>query len=665
MNRLLVLLLGLSLSLTAVARDADLELKLKTKLVTKLFNQALGHFVDERGYIKESIPTQKYDLEIDMSEYVDQINDYGQYGQQLLGINLKGKNKLQFLFQKPYIQAKVKLKTPKFTQLDSSGDQLKLDVAVEIENLYVYFKHIWFNESGFTSAKLVGDDSCTNQIRNGSFHDRELVREHQAELNAFYRKLNGTRFSKIKSNIWARIDDLSIGHREYTRKSQVNNANVLKLSVSAKVDLRDDKPTVQLLSLSHNLGKRGGARLNLHLSPQSLIIPPIFVRSKTAMVDSEGYMMKNEDGSQVWGIRCTAIDTKFASEYASAMTDEMAKQVYNQLTDDMVKGVIKQANEAIAEMDLKNLPRKLVIGKNTTTNKREYLYPIPREMEVDMYDDIANILGDFYDYRAALGLNSLKVTNGGYGLVTKIDADLRIDRDKLVYRESKSGTQFPGHSTFKFGNYNDHIAVALSGKMIQKTINLVKNRVLRAKLPEQVSVKLNDDTYNVDSNGYIHFKVRAKSNISVFNTKYKAVDVDLNVKVKPYISKDRYGKVALKVNYQVPNGKEILNAIRLGKAVKTAGVGSAILISPLGTLGAYVFKEKIKNFLASKIDSTIQSMLKQNESFDLTEVVEDYGVEPTAVKFSQSGHAAVYIKVNQLKPLDEAIEKVKETISIF
>ena len=114
-----ILMLVVSIPM-AFAKDADIEFRLRSKLITKLFNQAMSNFTAEDGYIKESISSQTYTMNLKLSDYMD-IEDPHYYGEKLLGLNLKGESKVNLLFKHPYVQAKVTMKDPKFTSKNKAA----------------------------------------------------------------------------------------------------------------------------------------------------------------------------------------------------------------------------------------------------------------------------------------------------------------------------------------------------------------------------------------------------------------------------------------------------------------------------------------------------------------------------------------------------------------
>ncbi len=81
----------------AFAKDADIEFRLRSRLITKLFNQAMGNLTAEDGYFKESLNSYSHTEKLNLSEYMD-IEDPHYYGEKLLGLNLKGESKINLLF---------------------------------------------------------------------------------------------------------------------------------------------------------------------------------------------------------------------------------------------------------------------------------------------------------------------------------------------------------------------------------------------------------------------------------------------------------------------------------------------------------------------------------------------------------------------------------------
>jgi hypothetical protein len=652
----------LSISLTAYAQinDPDLHFKVQSKLVTKAFNQAMKHFIHSDGFLKHSIPSQTYDLKVKLSDYMD-VSDPHYYGEKLLGLNLKGESKVKFLFENPYAQAKIKLHNPIFKSQNAMGDVLDVEINVDIINYLISFEHIWMSEHGITNATKVDENSCHSKILNGTYNDPTIVSQYQSKIASFYKSIESKQLKKISNHIWARLDNFSIGWS--SKAAYKDNRNVLKLKLVGTVDLRAGQQTLKVKSITHNLGKKGGAQLAINLVDKNIVLPPIFLKSSYPVVNSNGYVINNENGEPVLDIRCTPVDVTFIKSYVTGYKKDMAKQVYNLLTDDFTKGIVDNINKQISMMAQPEIPYYLTITNGDSAYEtREYFgitYQVPKTVKMDFYDDLAKIFGDFYSYRATLGLHSITTPADGSALETKIKADLILDGDKLVYRENSKNPQFKGHSDFTFSNLNEDASFAISGKMLQKIINLMRDRLIETHVPDSLSVIMNDNSYNVE-NGWVTFSPKIEANFKG----YEIVRLSIKVRAKPEITKDASGRVLVNIKFDIPDASKILASIQPGQVVRAASTAFDVLFPLLTPVRYFVVEPKIKDKLKTVINEYVNNVKKNYANHDITKLVADIGVEPTHIKFHSTGHAAVYVKLNKIMGLDEAALELKQKLGL-
>jgi hypothetical protein len=651
-----------SISLTAYAEinDPDLHLKVQTKLITKAFNQAMGHFVDSQGYIKRSIPSQTYDLKLKLSDYMD-VADPHYYGEKLLGLSLKGESKINLLFENPYAQAKIKLYDPIIKSQNAQGDVLNIELNVDIINYLLAFEHVWMNESGLTNATKVDENSCHNTILNGTHNDKDLVAQYQSKIAKFYKAVDSKQLKKISKHIWARLDNFSIGWSP--RAQYKDNRNILKIKLVGTVDLRAGQQTLKIKTITHNLGKKGGAQLAINLEEKNIIFPPIFIKSNYQVVDESGLVVKNEDGSDQLAVRCTPVDVNFIKSYVLGYKKDMAKQVYNLLTDDLTNGMIANVNKQISMMAQPEIPYYLMITNGDDAYEtKEYFgitYKVPKTVEMSFYDDVAKIFGDFYSYRASLGLHSITTPQDGSAVETRIKADFILDGNKLVYRENSKSPQFKGASNFTFSNLGQDASFAVSGKMLQKVINLMRDRLIQTHTPYNLNVFMNNDSYNVE-NGWVVFAPK----IEVDFKDYEIIRFSLKVRVKPEIVKDSYGATFVKIKYDIPDTAKIVAAIKPGAVVKVATTALDLLFPILTPVRVFYVEPKIKEKLAEVINEYVSNVKNNYAQYDISSFVNDSGVQPTDIKFHSTGHAAIYVKLNKIIGLDDAALQLKEKLGL-
>ncbi|MBT7608891.1 MAG: hypothetical protein HN576_03990 [Bacteriovoracaceae bacterium] len=650
----LVIFFGLGLSHSNA--ESDLQFKIQSKLFKNAFDQAMSYLVDQDGYFKKNLPDQKYEYKIKLSDHME-ISDPHFFGEKLLGLNLQGDNSLHFLMTKPTAQAKIKFFEPIFNTSDKK-DELKVELNIEIENYLIQAEKFWFKEHGFTNSKEANEDACYKQIKSGKYWDKKISEKYAPRLKKFVQDIDDEDYATHAKRIWARIDQLEIGYMK--NSSFRDSRNKIKVKVIGIVNLKKGAETLSIERIEHNLDDEDGAKIRVDLLPENMITPPIFFRTRFAKVDANGYMLKDEQGSQVWEIRCSPIDLMIAKEYAASLVQDLSKNLYKTLTSEMTQKLVEQVNQQIKSQKIPDLPTSFALqragGNYLTDSAADMTMDISREVEAGFYETLTSILGQFYQYRISLGLKDISTENAGKSLLAKVNASLSIDQDQLVYHENLNPNQFLNHKNFKFDRHGDDIAFAFSGKMLQKIINLLKNRILKASLPEWIAINIEDDSYKVNSKGQIVFSPRLQANIKG----KQVVKFNIDLKIKPEIIKQGEDYI-LKINTQIPSGKEILRAISAGDffEIENRFVSTALWVpsnifswvfdealAPL--LGSdFVIDQTLGLFLEDELQTIVHDFRNNKYKLDVTNYVERFGIAPYAITFTADGYMSLYISLKE------------------
>jgi hypothetical protein len=676
---LLFMLVAFVLTATSAfaAKDADFHFRVKNEVFTKVINQVMGKFVEKDGYLKKQIPSQNIDLKIDLSNHAN-VEEAHSYANSVLGINLKGENDVKFFIEKPYFQGKLNIGAPRFYALNKAGSKLKVKLDISLENYYLYFKHIWFAESGFTqnSNTQENKDSCQKLIMEERYEGKDIdVSAYKDQYDEFFSKINKSEFySSIKKNLWVRMDHFQLGWgNSHHGEKYTDDRNKLKIQIEAILDFSPGAQTLKLTKIVQNFGKEGGSLIPLHLPEKNIIVPPIMIRTIRPVVDENGYFVKNDKGVQVSAIRCTPIKLDSAKQMAVEVAKKFSAKLPTYINDDLIKSVVEGVNNQISSMKL-DLPTKLEVlssdvfknyeEKTSTFMGRSYVYKVPKKVEGDLKEQVKSIIGDFYKYRASLGLYGIVTSNYGKNMTMAFNGGLVIDDHEIAYRERNAKVSYA--KNFNFPNYkSENIAVAVSKDMLQRITNLVRDRYLSTNVPEIVNVKISDKSFKISKDGYLVLKPELVVKVKG----YEVVSIPgLEVKVKLGFytsSKDnnRYFNIELKI----PNGSSIVNKVKAGKVVKQIEfVTDLILLNPLMwplvPLKNYVVKPAIKKKLASIVNKYVNQVKNNYTTFNVQDIVDEYGITPRYFEFDQRGHASIFLDFNKVVGFDDTLEELSSTL---
>lgn len=679
---LMLLVFGVQNAL-AKAGDADFHFRIKNEIFTKVIDQVKSHFVEKDGYLKKSIPSQSVDLKIDLSNHTD-IEDAHYYANSIMGINLKGENQVKFLVEKPYFQGKLHIGAPRFYAIDRAGSKLRVKLDVTLENYYLYFKHIWFAEKGFTQSNSTADnnDSCQKLIMEERYQGNDLdVTAYKSEYEAFFKKVDNSEFYRtIENNLFVRVDHFQLGWgNSHHGQRYSDNRNKLKIAVEAVVDLSPGTQTFTLTKLDQNFGKKGGSWLPVHIPEKNIIIPPIMIRTTRPAVDAQGYFVKDEEGKQVNAVRCTPVKMDVAKEMATEVVQKFSNQLPTYLNDDLIKSVVSGVNEQLASMKM-DLPTKLLIQgdefsdyeeKETEFLGKVYVYKVPKKVTGDLKEQVKKIIGDFYNYRAALGLYGIQTTHNGSHLTMALNGGLVIDDKEIAYRERDPKVSYD--KNFHFPNYDrENIAFAINRDMIQRIANIVRDRYLSTNIPEIVNININDNSITINNDGYLVFKPELMVKVKG----YEVVSIPgLEIKVKlGFYTSTKDARRKFLISLDIPNGTSVVSKVKTGSLIKKLDIASDIILLnpitwPLIPFKNRVVKPAVKNALASIVDKYIKEVQDNYTVFDINDIVSEYGVTPRYFIFHKEGHAAIYVDFNKVVGIDETLEefsnKLDEEINNF
>lgn len=673
----LVLLLLVTNLAFAKSGDADFHLRIKNQVFTRVIDQVKAHFVEKDGYLKKSIPSQNIDLKIDLSNHTD-IEDAHYYANSLMGINLKGENDIKFFIEKPFFQGKLNIGAPKFFSLNNAGSKLKVTFDVSLENYYLYFKHIWFAEKGFTQTSNTkeNEDSCQKLIMEERYEGAELdVAKYKAEYEEFFGKVDKSEFyNSIKNNLFVRVDHFQLGWgNSHHGKNYGDDRNKMKIAIEAIVDLTPGAQTLTITKMDQNFGKKGGSWLPIHIPEKNIIIPPIMIRTVRNVVDENGYFAKDEQGNQKTAIRCTPIEMGSVKAMATGVVEEFSNKLPTYLNDDLIKNVVTGVNKQLASMKIA-IPTKLQIQGDEFSDYEEksmqafgtvYVYKVPKKITGDIKSQVKKIIGDFYNYRAALGLYGVNTSPYGTELTMAFNGGLVIDNHEIAYRERDARVSYKDN--FSFPRYNnENIAFAINRDMIQKIANIVRDRYLSTNIPEIVNVKINDNSIIIDDKGYLVFKPELL-------VKLKGYDIvsipGLNVKAKIGFftsSKDKRRK--LNIELVIPNGTSIVSQVKTGKVIKYIDKAvDFILLNPVTWPLVFaknnVLKPQVKSLIANVVDKYIADIKSNYTQFDVQDIVDQYGVKPMFFEFDSRGHASLFIDFQKVIGIDTTLNDLSKNLN--
>jgi hypothetical protein len=620
-SKVVGVLLALPL-LQAEASISEMYVRLKSEGVQKALYQAMSPFENQAREVVKNLDDESREIPFDLSS-LNLSADLAEWARTLGEVDLAGKGKLKILFQSPEVKGQIDFGQPSFLK-DGQG---KLDVTlpVSVTNYRVKFEHIWFTSAGIIELDSLSENSCHHLLGNPATKEgvdyllNSAVPEAQLRqhLKAFYSKLKNESFQGHQGKIWSRIDGLQIGYN--TGKAYSDNRNRLILNLKLKLDPKKGGDGIRLVSFTHNLNKKGGGRLPVYIPQNGIIIPPTFVRTQARKI-VEGIMTSEEI------TRCTYVDHHPLSDLVPLLSKTIAQSIGSHLTQKNVNAWMALADEWLSNVAIPELPSRLVLTPaerqlQLDIDNRKYLTGLGFDFKSDLY----GVFKDFASYRAALGLGGLNTVQAGNSLELGVNADLSVNSGTMEYREDQAlqapTTRFPWTEVS-----GSEVSAAVSGRLLNKIINPIKDHLLKTYAPGSFHVKMDDDFFSIDSQGRIDLSPRIELD-------YSGVDllkVTFTVKAKPTVFTGQDGRTWLRLNLDVPDASRIIANMRPSAEVTTVYVVANLLFGPLltTTVSAAVLEQ-----MRSEMQSYIQAIRRNVKDIELTDFVKESGMLPTALSF--------------------------------
>lgn len=646
----------------AMAGNSELHLRVDNELVQLILNDAVKQLEDQDQHIVRALPNISQELSFNLNNLnIDE--ELKEYTRNFSNIDLDGSGKLNFLFESPQVRGQLFFYNPKFTK--RADGMFDAEVVAKIRNFNLSFQHVWFSTSGILDLKNLSNDSChklitseTAKVGEDFLLNSTISRtELKAHLNNFYYKLNQETYKGYVGKLWARIDNFAIGwgKKDGYYKDDRNNL-IIKLKLL--IDPRKNGEGIKLVRFSHNINKKGGAILPIYLPRQNIIIPPTFVRTKARKIVDD--FLTDEEIP-----RCTWVDPNPTKALISNFSGLIAKQVSLQVTDANVNKIVDSANQALDKVSIPELPEHLVVGNEDKRSLKDsfkigdqtfYIY---QDVKFDFEKDLYGIIKNFTTYRTALGLEELKTGPESDFLEMGINSTLRIDGTALNYQESIFDYYPIKASDFKWTQeYGSNVSIAINGDFLNKIINPIKDHFLTTKVPEAISVYINDNLFQVDRSGMIELS----PNIEIAFKGYDVLRASFTVKAKPEIYSGQDGRHWLKLKLYVPSADEIISKIKMGKIVKAADVVSSIVLWPFFPIKEYVIKPKIRQAMVSALQGYINSIQANVKDIELTQFVKTYGVRPSSLHFhklTRDNYMEIKLQVQKIYGLDKVMKDLK------
>ena len=630
----------------AEASISELHVRLKSDGVQKALYQAVAPFENSSREIVKGLDDESREIPFDLSS-LGLSADMAEWARTLGEVDLAGKGHLKILLQSPEVKGQIDFGQPSF--LSDGQGMLDVTLPVSVTNYRVKFEHIWFTSAGIIELDKLSENSCHHLLgdpatREGTdFLLNSTVAEPQLRqyLKNFYSRLKSESFKGHQGKIWSRIDGLQIGYN--SGKAYSDNRNRLIVTLKLKVDPKKGGEGIRLVSFTHNLNKKGGARLPVHIPQNGIIIPPTFVRTQSRKI-VDGFMTTEEI------TRCTHVDHHPLSDLVPLLSKTLAQAIGTHLTQKNVNAWMGLANEWLANVAIPELPSRLVLTPaerqlQVDVDSRKYL----TGLGFDFTNDLYGVFKDFASYRAALGLGELKTVKAGNSLELGVNADLSVNSGTMEYRED-TGLKAPDSSFPWTEVAGSEVSAAVSGRFLNKIINPIKDHLLKTYTPGAFHVKMDDDFFSMDSQGRIDLSPRIELD-------YSGVDllkVTFTVKAKPVVFTGQDGKTWLRLNLDVPDASRIISNMRPSAEVSTVYIISNLLFGPLltNTVSAAALEQ-----MRSEMQDYINDIRKNSKDIDLTDFVKESGMLPTQLSFKklpggQSAMEATF-RIKELRFMDE------------
>ena len=669
---LTILLFAMPMTLAA---NKDFHIKFNSRIIETAFSQALMSFVDDDFYLNHKLDNIEKNIDYDLDD-INIEEDMVDFAKAFAGVNLEGKSTVKIKLINPKVRGKIRLIQPKFTSKNPETGNLIVETGLEITNYNLTVERILFIAKNLADLRERGSDSCQSLIMDENKVEGEDYllmsqrnnEEIKQDLEKFYKRMNSNRYKHLKGSLWTKIRNFQIG---WSKKREFfgDNRNRLIVKVKAEVNLKKGGKTLKVLELSHNLNKKGGAWIPLYLPSGNITLPPIFLRTMSNEIyteDGVDYISRRKIP------RCTEVNTNPIKELANSLTPYIARQLSAQITKSSVNKVVNVINQNLASLSIPALPRSLVLEQKDSrailSSESFYgqTYYVYKDIQFDFLKDIQRLIGSFTTYRSALGFQGIYPVDNGEALEMGIDSKLIIDGTKIEYRETVNQranfTWHGGGSQFEFSDhlFFDDVGFALSGKMLNKIANLVKDHYLKTKTPSYLDVYLEDNLYQIDNDGWIVLAPRIKVTLKG----YEAFKVTFKARVKPYVETTQDGRSWLKIKMDIPSAKSILNKVQAGTIVKVAETAFDILLWPLYPVKEYVVKPKIKKHISSQVQKYINNVTNNYKKIELTNFVKTYGIRPSLLKFHSNDYAEFQFQVKEFYKLDEVVAKYKDKMGL-
>jgi hypothetical protein len=648
-------------SLDGHTKNSEIHFQLKASILQKLLNEAVGHIDNENLEVSRTLPNYKHAININLNDY-KLNNEMLEYAHNFARVDKQGMGSLNILIEKPQVKGEIFFNEP-LIEKEKNG-RFFVTVDAQIKDYQVKFDHVWFTSQGLIELDELSENSCHNLISSqnavegedfliNANDSRETIRSY---LNNFYKKLSRESFKGHEGNLWARVDNFQIGWG--TKKYYNDSRNILRLKIKALIDPKTGGERVKLVSFSHNLNKKGGAKLPIYMPASNIILPPTFIRTQSRkIVDG---LQTNEEIP-----RCTFINDDPVRGLISSFSKEISKQISIQLTDTNVKRIIEVVNEKLKSLSIPALPESLSVGNEdnrsiksqANLNGRNFYFY--QDVEFDFNKDLYGLIQNFTTYRAALGFDNLEVNQNSNALDLGLNSELIIDGTELRYREDESESKPTLEKDFKWSyDLGSDASVAINGKFLNKIINPIKDHFLKTKLPDSVNVYMEDNLFQVDRDGRIDITPRVELDIKDI----EILRISFNVKAKPSLYHGQDGKSWVKMNYDVPNALEIINSIQTGKVIRAAETVTDIILWPFYPLKEYVIKPKIKEAIRWRLQSYIDNIKNSYKEIEITNFVKTYGILPSTLKFHKlptDNYMELKLNIRKFYGLDKVMKEIK------
>jgi hypothetical protein len=653
MLRMIALLTAFLFQGIANAANSEMHLRMEAILIQKLLNEAVSYVENQDHQIVRKLPNYNQSISISMNQLGFDQETLG-YASEIINLDQNGTGNLNILLESPVVKGQVSFQEPKFIPLENG--QFTVDLTMNLRNFNISFKHIWFTSTGLLPLEDLSNNSCHKLIRNSSavvnedfyLNAKESRANLKQYLTSFYANLDAETFKGHEDSLWARIDNLTLGWQPNQYFQDSRNTIVAKLKVL--VDPKKNGNGISVISLTHNIFKKGGAYFPIYMPQSNIILPPTFVRTQARKIVNN--ILTDEEIP-----RCTYVNNTPTKKIISSLTKEISNQISLQLTNSNINKMVSTANKALSSLSIPKLPESLVVSNEekrtlldqmTIGGSTFYVY---QDVNFNFNTDMIKLLKTFTTYRAGIGFEDLIVNQENNSLSMGFNSDLVIDGTQLKYRESIYEMIPILNENFKWTyDITSDASIALNGKLLNKIINPIKDHLLKTQVPEGINVYMNDNIFQVDKNGWIDLSPR----IELDYEGYEILRLSFSVKAKPEIYHGQDGKSSIKIKLDVPSAANIINSIKPGTIVKVANTAIDIVLWPLSPIKEYVIRE-VKESARKDLQTYIDNIKNNYKEIDITSMIKTYGISPTTLKFhklSKDNFMELKLQVNKFYGLE-------------